>query len=197
VDVVFAVIVQVEVKRGSLAAQITQAGLGAFLHHVAQRTGEQEISLARHARDFDVKHFPAGGRPSQARGDPVFGNFLRRLGDERWMAEIRLEGFRFKFEGFDLAIAADKFSCGFRASAAIPRSSCRTPASRVYSWISRRRVASGLYVAPAQTMFLKLARHEVTFRDLELFGLRVAGQFDDFEPVAQRRVNPAPANSPW
>src|SRR5438876_9901368 len=34
-------------------------------------------------------------------------------------------------------------------------------------------------------MLFKLARHKISFRNLQLLGFRVTGQFDDFEPVAQ------------
>ena len=56
--------------------------------------------------------------------------------------------------------------------------------------MSRRRVASGnLHLLPGQAVLLELARHQVAFGDLEFFGLGVAGQFDDFQPVAQRGVD--------
>ena len=51
------------------------------------------------------------------------------------------------------------------------------------SWVGEFHLLFG------QAMLFQLARHQVAFGDLQLFRLRVAGQLDHFEPVAQRRMN--------
>ena len=56
-------------KRLRLAAQITQRGLRAFLHHIAERAGQNQAAFAGHARGFDKQNFAADRRPGQAGGD--------------------------------------------------------------------------------------------------------------------------------
>ena len=69
VNVVLAVIGQVDAQRLGLAAQIAHRRLRALLHHFAQRTGQQQVALARHPRRFDEQDFAAHRRPGQAGGD--------------------------------------------------------------------------------------------------------------------------------
>ena len=89
VDVALVVIARDQCFRAAGAvAQEAQGGLGAFLHHFAQRAGQDQSAFAGHARGFDKENFPAHGRPSQADGDAVFGDALGRFGSEGRRAEV-------------------------------------------------------------------------------------------------------------
>ena len=90
--------VKFEAELVGLAAQIAEGGLRAFLHHVAERAGEQEATLAGHARDLDEEDFAAHRRPGQPGGDAEFGDFLRRFRDERRMAQLGFERFGFELD---------------------------------------------------------------------------------------------------
>ena len=52
-----------------------------------------------------------------------------------------------------------------------------------------QRGVGDFHVLPREAVFLDLARDEIALGDLQFFGLGVAGQFDDFQPVAQRGMN--------
>ena len=81
VQVVLAVIRQVNADGLGLAAQIAQRRLCAFLHHVAERTGEDQTSAgAFHHRDFDVEDLPPELGPGQTgrhAGDTGMGGLFK------------------------------------------------------------------------------------------------------------------------
>ena len=79
-----------------------------------------------------------------------------------------------------------------RAIVPICRSSERTPASRVYSKMTRRSAASAIVelVGP-QAVLVELPRDEVHPRDVELLVLGVAAERDDLHAIEQRRVDRA------
>ena len=81
VDVEGAVIGQVKPERLGLAAQVAQGCLRALFHHLAQRTGQHQGALARHAGRFDEQDLPAHRSPAQTGGDAEFldglGGFIQ------------------------------------------------------------------------------------------------------------------------
>ena len=52
-----------------------------------------------------------------------------------------------------------------------------------------QRGVGKFHVALREAVFLELARDEIALGNLQFFRLGVAGQFDDFQPVAQRGMN--------
>ena len=61
--------------------------------------------------------------------------------------------------------------------------------ARVFLDQLAQRGLGEFHFLPREAMLLNLARHEITFGNLQFFGFGVAGQFDDFQPVAQRGMN--------
>ena len=55
-----------QIQPGALAPRIAQGGLGAFLHHVAQLAGQNELALARQQTAFNMQDLPAVRRPGQS-----------------------------------------------------------------------------------------------------------------------------------
>ena len=68
-----------------------QRGLRAFLHHVAQLAGQDELAGAGHARGFDEQDIAAHRRPREAGGDAGDAAAHRDLGLELARAEDRGE----------------------------------------------------------------------------------------------------------
>src|ERR1700722_5366594 len=113
VNIEFAVVAQVNVEFFGLGTQITDGGLGAFFHDVAERAGENQTAAPTHAGGFDEQDFTANGRPSQAGGNAVLSDFFGGLGYERRMAQILADLGRFNFYGCAGAVARDDFARGF------------------------------------------------------------------------------------
>src|SRR6202035_3173642 len=65
-----------QAESGGARTHITHGGLGGFLHHVAEFTGERETALAMHQSRFGGQYLATHFSPSQTRGETDFVLFL-------------------------------------------------------------------------------------------------------------------------
>ena len=75
-NVVLIELFRIDLQTLQLAAQIAQRRLRAFLHHVAQRAGEQQLAFAGHPRGFDEQDLAADRCPRQSQGNSEIGDTL-------------------------------------------------------------------------------------------------------------------------
>ena len=190
VDVEGRVVVGVDAERRRLAAEVADGGLGAFFHHVAERASEKQAAFAGHPRGFDEEHVAAHRRPGQASGDAAFSDFLHGFSQKRRLAEPLGELVGSERDGRAGPAPADEAPGGLageRGDLAFELADAGL-ACEFVDEPAQRGVGQAQLTA-LQAVFLDLARHEVAASNLELLRLRVARQFDDFQAVAQRRMN--------
>ena len=161
-----------------VGAQPRTRRLGRFAHHVAERAGELELALARHARRLDEQDVAAGRRPRRGpprrRADPTrsatSGSKLR--GPEQTRADR--SGARSRNEPRDASSATRRATLRReRADLALQVAHARL--ARVaadHARAARRREISSVDVVDA--VLLALARQQEAARDLELVLLDVA-----------------------
>ena len=107
-----------------------QRGLRAFLHHVAQLSGQDELAVARHARRFDEQDVAADRRPRETGRDARTRRLASRLrprtcADRGWPRDHRDRSSRAAYLPSAMRTAT------LRNTLPISRSRLRTPASRV------------------------------------------------------------------
>src|SRR6266498_3043402 len=190
VDVVFLKVGAAQMKLLGLAAQITQGGLRAFLHHIAERAGEGQLACARHAGGLDEQDLPPDRGPGQAHGDAGVGDFFRGFGDESRLSQVTEQRARLDDDRLRLAVATDDFSGGLAGKGADFALQLAHPGLvRVVRDQLAQRWIGKLNPFATQAVFFKLARDKIAFGDLKFLGGGVAGQADDFETVAQSRMD--------
>ena len=169
-------------------AQARECRAAALLHHVAQVARELDLAAAIHHADLDGQNFAAhlGPRKAVHHADKVlFGNLL--LCSTRRTEEV-LDVLL--CHGDSLYIACGKLHCRLAADLA------ELPLKRAHAALARverdGRADGALVHAQArgrQPVGLTLLGQQVPLRDLHLFLVRVAGDFNNLHAVEQRARN--------
>ena len=170
-------------------SDITERGLGRFLHDIAEMAGEGQLTLALHHRGFDVEHIAAAFGPGQAGRDADFIFFEFRFGHDisarpdicadwsgRW-CDICV----FAFGDFLRHFAHDVGDLALEIS--------HPGFTRVVrDYLADRRIGD-LDVFLGDPMLVHLPGNEIFLGDAEFFFFRVPGNLDDFHPIPQGGEN--------
>ena len=161
---------------------ISQRDLGRFLHDVAHLAGHLKLPVSRHDIDFDLQRIAADAGPRQSPDDAHLVLLVGVLKGNLLFPQIFLQaGFRHPNRR---TLFLQKLSG--RLPADLPDPPLQVPDAGlpgiVVDDLFQRLVADGQLLA-CQAVPFQLLGHQIFFRDMELFILRIAGNLDQLHPV--------------
>ena len=189
-EIVFLEYFLIDAERFCMPPDVAERRECAFLHDVAERTGELQFAAARHLDGLDLERCAAAAGPCHAGHDADARDVLAFVAGELARAEqfadqlvVHDDRFFRRQPAVLLHESADELAAD-RGDGAFQTADARLHGV-VLDDLERGTVLEA-HERVVEAIFHHLARDQVAFRDLLLFERGVAGQADDLHAVEQR-----------